>query len=98
VTKLLENLSFFINLVNFICLLKEVTYVNSFDRNDLFGLFVLCAEYLAKASLPYHLTHLVLVNNLAHVKGAPLCFQVKCVTILQKINVVLANLKATQAI
>jgi hypothetical protein len=59
---------------------------------------VLCSEHLAEASLPYHFVHLVLVDNLAHIEGAPLCFEVKCVTILQKIKVFLTNLKPTQTI
>ena len=59
---------------------------------------MLSAEHLAEAALANHFVHFVLVDHLTHVEGSPLGFEVKCVSILQEVNVLLTNLQPAKTV
>jgi hypothetical protein len=48
-------------------------------------------EYFAESALAQQLIQLVLVNYLRHIEGSPVRLQVKLVSILNKVNVVILN-------
>lgn len=90
--QLFQYRRFFVNLINFVCLLEEVTNVDRLYCDDLFSFFVLGTVYLAESTLPNHLIHLVLIYDLSHVEATPIRFEIQEVTILQEVNIVLSNL------
>lgn len=55
VTELLEDLGFLVDLVNLVCLLKEVANVDCFDRHYLFRFLVHRSVHFTKAALPKQL-------------------------------------------
>jgi hypothetical protein len=89
--KLFQNLSLLINLINFVRWLERLRYINSFNRYDLTSFLVERLEYFAESALAQQLIQLVLVNYLRHIEGSPVWLQVKLVSILNKVNVVILN-------
>lgn len=93
-----EDLGFFVDLVNLVCLLEEVTDVYSLYGDDILGFLMHRPVYFAEAPFAKQLVNLVLVNDLRHVKWSALPLQIKLIAILYKIYIFVANEEPCQVV
>lgn len=74
VGQVLQNLGFFVYLVNLVCLLCVLRNINRFYGDHFLRLFVVRAKNFAEAALTNQLVNLVLVKDLPHIEGSALQF------------------------